>query len=200
MEPTNSLGMKFRLIPPGQFLMGSPESEAKRDANEHQHQVTITNPYLLGVFPVTQAEWTKVTGNNPSYFQQSSGFMKIFNIKNITIEERERFPVEQVSWEDCQEFLSKLNKDYPLNGYRYDLPTKTEWEYACRAGTTTPYWFGSELNGKQANCVGNYPYGTSTKGPYLKRPSEVAVTPPTRLVYTTRTATCGSGMMPIITN
>ncbi|MCA9108254.1 MAG: formylglycine-generating enzyme family protein, partial [Planctomycetales bacterium] len=79
--------------------------------------------------------------------------------------------VETVSWEDAQEFLQRLAQAEPGTNYR--LPTEAEWEYACRAGTTTPYWFGSALNGEQANCDGNCPHGTESKGPPLMRPVEV---------------------------
>ena len=160
VEVTNGLGMKFRVIPPGTFDMGSPNSEPKRSDDETFHKVTITQPKLLGVYPVTQGEWTKLMGSNPSGFKSVSG------------QDASRFPVEQVSWEDAQKFLTKLNSEHVLDGWRYRLPTEAEWEYACRAGTVTPFWFGSELNGKQANCDGNYPY-QADKGPYLKRPSVV---------------------------
>ena len=159
-EVTNGIGMKFRVIPPGTFDMGSPESEPQRYDDETLHKVTITQPKLLGVYPVTQAEWTKVMGSNPSYFTTVSG------------QDTSRFPVEQVSWDDCQKFLKRLNKSHAMKGWRYRLPTEAEWEYACRAGTVTPFWFGGELNGTQANCDGNRPYQTG-KCPYLQRPSVV---------------------------
>ena len=160
VEVTNSLGMKFHVIPPGTFDMGSPGSEPSRRDAETQHAVTITQPKLLGVYPVTQGEWTQLMGSNPSHFKSVSG------------QDTRRFPVEQVSWEDCQEFLTKLNAGHGLDGWRYRLPTEAEWEFACRSGTVSPFWFGGELNGKQANCDGNYPYETG-KGPYLERPSVV---------------------------
>ncbi|MEY4565224.1 MAG: Serine/threonine-protein kinase PrkC, partial [Planctomycetota bacterium] len=123
---TNSIGMKFRLIKPGTFRMGSPESESGRRGHEHHHQVTLTRPYYLGVYPVTQEEYERVMGSNPSYFKGK------------------RHPVENVSWEDAMAFLSKLNtlaSEKSLGG-SYRLPTEAEWEYACRAGTTTAYSFG----------------------------------------------------------
>jgi formylglycine-generating enzyme required for sulfatase activity len=160
VEVTNSLGMKFRVIPPGTFDMGSPKSEPGRSDNEAIHKVTITQPKLMGIYPVTQGEWTKVMGSNPSHFTSVSG------------QDTSRFPVERVSWEDSQEFLNRMNAAHPMPGWRYRLPTEAEWEYACRAGTVTPFWFGSELNGQQANCDGNHPYQT-VKGPYLERPCVV---------------------------
>ena len=159
-EITNRLGMQFRVIPPGTFEMGSPKAEPERSPDEPLHTVTITQPKLFGVYPVTQGEWTKLMGSNPSHFKTVAG------------QDTSRFPVEQVSWDDCQEFLKKLNAQYAMKGWRYRLPTEAEWEYACRAGTVTPFWFGGELNGQQANCDGNYPY-ESGKGPYVKRPCVV---------------------------
>jgi formylglycine-generating enzyme required for sulfatase activity len=114
----------------------------------------------MGIYPVTQGEWTKVMGSNPSNFKSVSG------------QDTSRFPVEQVSWEDSQEFLDRMNASHGMKGWRYRLPTEAEWEYACRAGTVTPYWLGGELNGRQANCDGNFPYQT-VKGPYLGRPCAV---------------------------
>jgi uncharacterized protein (TIGR02996 family) len=143
----NSIGMRFAWIPPGVFLMGSPDSELERRLDETQHRVRLTKGLWLGVYPVTQAQWQAVLGNNPSYFHG------------------EDLPVEQVSWDDCQEFCAALSR---WDGRQCALPTQAEWEYACRAGTTTPFHFGAILNGTQANCNGNHPYGTKEKGPYLK--------------------------------
>ncbi|MBC8426491.1 SUMF1/EgtB/PvdO family nonheme iron enzyme [bacterium] len=148
-EITNSLGMKLKLIPAGEFQMGSPESEENRWSDEGpQHRVRITRPFYLGVYEVTQSEYEAVMGSNPSKFKGA------------------RLPVETVSWEEAMDFCRKLSA---TEGVEYRLPTEAEWEYACRAGTTTPFSFGSSLNGDQANCDGNYPYGTLTKGAYKKQ-------------------------------
>jgi formylglycine-generating enzyme required for sulfatase activity len=161
---TNSIGMKLVLIPPGEFQMGSPEDEKDRYSDEGpQHRVRLTQPFYLGVHEVTQGEYERVTGTNPSHFMTVSG------------QDPSRFPVEKVSWEDAVEFCRKLSA-LPAErsaGREYRLPTEAEWEYACRAGTTTPFHFGSVLNGREANCDGNYPYGTSEKGPHLKRTTTV---------------------------
>jgi formylglycine-generating enzyme required for sulfatase activity len=128
-EITNSIGMKFRLIRPGTFRMGSPASESGRDNDETQHSVTISKPYYLGIYEVTQEQYERVMGKNPSYFKGA------------------RDPVENVSWEDAVAFIEKLNgmpseKDA---GRVYRLPTEAEWEYACRAGSESAYCFGDTL-------------------------------------------------------
>ncbi len=165
---SNSLGMQFKLIPAGTFTMGSPESEWNqagitwKSYDEVQHEVTLSRDYYMGVYEVTQGEWERVMGENPSCFTG------------------DRNPVECVSWEDCQEFVDKLNAQYKEEleqklgaGWHYRLPSEAEWEYACRGGTTTPYSFGRRLNGDKANCDGNYPYGTDTEGTYLEQTSPV---------------------------
>lgn len=162
VEVTNSIGMKLRLIPPGTFEMGSPSSEPERCDNETLHMVTISEPKLMGTFPVTQNEWTQIIGSNPSHFKSVAG------------QDTGRFPVETVSWDDCQQFLERLNRVEQSHGRRYRLPTEAEWEFSCRAGTMTSFWFGTVLNGKQANCNGNEPYQT-TSGPYLQGTSVVGM-------------------------
>jgi formylglycine-generating enzyme required for sulfatase activity len=155
---TNSLGMKMLWCPPGEFLMGSPEDEEGHRPLENQVQVQISKGFWMARTPVTQGQWQAQMGNNPSYFKGSKDL-----------------PVEQVSWDDAVEFCDKLNAQESLpSGYRYALPTEAQWEYACRAGTTTPFHFGSTLNDTEANCNGtDYPYGTEIKGPYLERTTVV---------------------------
>ena len=128
------------------FLMGSPETEAGRLDNEVLHHVTLTRGFWMGKTAVTQAQWESVMGCNPSRFDG-----------------RDR-PVERVSWDDCQEFVRKINAEGRVV---VSLPTEAQWEYACRAGTTTPYDFGTSLNGSEANCNGNYPYSAVT-GPWRR--------------------------------
>jgi formylglycine-generating enzyme required for sulfatase activity/serine/threonine protein kinase len=119
-----TLGAKFVLIPAGTFTMGSPQSEPGRDNDETQHRVTISSAYYLQTTEVTQGQWKKVMGSNPSKFKNCG----------------DDCPVEQVSWSDVQVFIRKLNSQEGTDKYR--LPTEAEWEYACRAGTTTAYSFG----------------------------------------------------------
>ena len=163
---SKSTGMKLTLIPAGTFTMGSPTGEAERSTDEGPtHTVRITQPFYMGVYEVTQAEYESVMGTNPSSFSKTGdGKSKVSGM------DTGKFPVENVSWEDAQEFCRKLSvKD----GQTYRLPTEAEWEYACRANTTTPFHFGSTLNGDKANVDGTAPYGTTTKGKYLQRVTTV---------------------------
>lgn len=144
--------MAFAWCPPGVFLMGSPESEAGRLDDEQQHEVRLTKGFYAGVHPVTQEQWRAVMGSDPSHFQGDT------------------LPVERVSWEGAQAFCAKVRE---LTGKLVRLPTEAEWEYAARGGTATPFYWGSALNGMQANCNGNRPYGTETTGPYLEATSAV---------------------------
>jgi formylglycine-generating enzyme required for sulfatase activity len=123
--------LEMVLIPAGKFKMGSPASEVGRRSDEKQHEVTLTKPYYMGKYEVTQEQWEAVMGNNPSVRTKGA-----------------RLPVTDVSWNDCQEFIKKLNAK-TNGGYR--LPTEAEWEYACRAGTTTAYFFGNKITPKDAN-------------------------------------------------
>ena len=142
---TNNIGMKFNLIPAGEFLMGSPEDDPDKSSKETpQHRVRITKPYYLGVYEVTQGEYQKVMGKNPSEF------------KGLTR------PVEQVSWEDATEFCRKLSQMDTRFNYR--LPTEAEWEYACRAGTTTRYMCGDDLEPDYGWFKSNSSYQTHPVG------------------------------------
>jgi formylglycine-generating enzyme required for sulfatase activity len=122
------------LIAKGTFLMGSPVSEKKRDQDEELHQVSISKDFFLGTFLVTQAQYEKVMGKNPSYFQGDK-------VKG----DSSNHPVEQVSWEDAVEFCKKLSElpEEKKAGRVYRLPTEAEWEYACRAGSKAAYSRGA---------------------------------------------------------
>jgi len=162
----NGLGLEMVWIQPGTFLMGSPPEEADRSDDETQHEVTLTNGYWIGKHELTQAAWTEVMGENPSKFTESGP----------------NAPVEQVSWEEAMDFCRKLTEREAKSGtvpagWEYSLPTEAQWEYACRAGTTTPFSFGSVLDGTQANCDGTNPYGTTKKGPYLEKTTPVGSYP-----------------------
>ena len=133
VEETVDLGqgvsLDLVLIPAGTFIMGSPESEG-RSRHEKQYEVTLTKPFYLGIYTVTQEQWFEIMGKNPSSTQGA------------------KLPVTEVSWEDCQKFIKKLNEK-TSGGYR--LPTEAEWEYACRAGTTAAYSFGAKITPQDAN-------------------------------------------------
>jgi formylglycine-generating enzyme required for sulfatase activity len=143
---TNSIGMEFKRIPVGTFFMGSPVGEKNRNPDEGIRLVEIRNPFYLGIYEVTQAQWRTVMGNNPSYFIGDDR------------------PVEQVSWNDVSAFIDQLNAIEETDKYR--LPTEAEWEYACRSGTAGPFSFGNCLSTTEANYNGNYPYSGCMKGEY----------------------------------
>ena len=133
-ESTNSIGMEFKLIPAGTFTMGE---------GDDAHEVTLTQPFKMGVHEVTQAQYEKVMGVNPSGFRGADN------------------PVEKVSWNDAVEFCRKLS-ELPAEkaaGNVYRLPTEAEWEYACRAGTTTKYSFGDD-----ESELGNYAWSLENSG------------------------------------
>lgn len=147
-------------IPPGTFRMGSPLIEIDRGEEETEHPVTIGKPFWMGRYPVTQEEYEQIVGNNPSSFKGS------------------HHPVESVTWDEAIQYcailtsLARTAGSLP-SGYEYRLPTEAQWEYACRAGTTTATAFGETLNSNQANFNGNYPYAETRKGPYLERTTSV---------------------------
>jgi sulfatase modifying factor 1 len=150
------LGLELMPIPAGEFLMGSPDDEDLRRDNETQHQVTISKPFWMGKYPVTQGQWEKVMGDNPSDFKEAG----------------KDAPVECVGWDDAMEFCRKVNQREAREGrlpqgYEFTLPTEAQWEYACRAGTTTVFHFGDSLSSHQANFDGNHPYGDAEEGPFL---------------------------------
>jgi formylglycine-generating enzyme required for sulfatase activity len=168
----SSIGMKLAYIPPGEFMMGSPKIEqdqaikhgAARDyfrAESPQHKVKISKGFYLGVYTVTQVEYEKVMGNNPSWFS-ASGDGK----KEVAGLDTRHFPVERVSWDEAKEFCKKLSAK---EGKEYRLPTEAEWEYACRAETTTPFHFGESISTDQANYNGESVFGSGMKGENRKR-------------------------------
>jgi uncharacterized protein (TIGR02996 family) len=173
---TNSIGMELVLIPPGTFLMGSPPTEEGRDNDEGpQHEVTITRPFYVGVYQVTQEEYERVMGSNPSWFSASGGGKDKVKGKNTR-----RFPIENVSWDDAVEFCRRLSGLPEEKHARrlYRLPTEAEWEYSCRGGASDskPFYFKEPmpfLCSTQANFEGNYPYGGAPKGEYLERTTTV---------------------------
>jgi formylglycine-generating enzyme required for sulfatase activity len=137
---TNTIGMEFVPIPPGEFEMGSPSDEEGRwSAEGPVHHVNIGYAFYMGRYGVTQKQWRAIMGDNPSYFKGDN------------------LPVEQVSWYDAQEFIKKLNEKEITDKYR--LPSEAEWEYACRAGTTSRYSFGNS-----ESKLGDYAWYSDNSG------------------------------------
>jgi formylglycine-generating enzyme required for sulfatase activity len=152
----NSISMELTYIPGAKpYMMGSAAGEALRDKDEGpQRKVTIGKEFWMGKYEVTQAEYEKVMGTNPSLFRDCA-----------------RCPVEAVSWEDAREFLKKLNA--VSERFVYRLPTEAEWEYAARAGSGSAFSSGDSLSANQANFDSRYPYGEGSKGEYKVRPVDV---------------------------
>ena len=165
-------GIKFQMvyIPGGTFTMGSPESEEGRDDDEGpQHDVTVP-PFFMGKYPVTQGQWKEIASRTdlkvkldlklePSYFKEP--------YQDI---DRWHRPVERVSWYEAVEFCERLSK---LTQRNYRLPSEAEWEYACRAGTTTPFYFGNTITPELVNYDGQYVYGNAQKGEYREETTPV---------------------------
>lgn len=156
----NPLGMKFIYILPGTFMMGSAANERGANDDEKQHQVTISRPFYLQAAEVTQGQWKRIMGNNPSYFKHCG----------------EDCPVESVSWNNVYEFIKRLNRKVGSDKYR--LPTEAEWEYACRAGTTTRFYTGKCLSTDEANYQGNFPFFGCPYGKYKSETVKVGSFPP----------------------
>ncbi|MFO0806321.1 MAG: formylglycine-generating enzyme family protein [Gemmataceae bacterium] len=196
---SQTLGMEFALIHPGEFRMGSPGEEPYRRADETEHRVKLTKAWYMGVHEVTQEDYEKLMGANPSHFSKNgAGSAKVNGL------DTKRFPVEMTSWFDAAEFCNRLSvKDgyepyYKLadvkkngvtiteaavtiaggNGYR--LPSEAEWEFACRAGTTTPFHYGKESSEHTANVkalLDTGGYGASPKWKELGRTTKVGSYP-----------------------
>jgi formylglycine-generating enzyme required for sulfatase activity len=153
----NGVTLEMVKIPGGRFLMGSPETEAQRYDNESpQHYVDVPE-FWMGKYVVTQQQWQAIMGNEPSYFKGKNR------------------PVERVSWNDATKFCQKLSKK---TGRDYRLPSEAEWEYACRAGTTTPFYFGETITGELANYKASETYADEPKGEYREQTTPVGQFPP----------------------
>jgi len=153
----DGLTLEMVSIPGGRFLMGSPLSEEGRESYESPQRWVNVPPFFLGKYPVTQGQYQEVMGNNPSRFKGASR------------------PVEQVSWEEATEFCEKLSQ---RTGRFYRLPSEAEWEYACRAGTTTPFYFGETITTDLVNYDGDYTYGSAPAGVDREQTTAVGSFPP----------------------
>lgn len=162
---SHHLDLEMVTISGGTFMMGSPPGEENRYSDEGpQHEVTV-QPFLMGKYPVTQAQWRAVAAMpkvNRKLKSEPSKFKG---------DER---PVERVSWYEAVEFCDRISR---YTGRAYRLPSEAEWEYGCRAGTTTPFCFGETITTDIANYNGNY-YGNGPKGEYRKRTTDVGSFPP----------------------
>ncbi len=157
----NNINLEMVAIPPGTFLMGSPDTEeGHRDDESPQHEVTVKS-FFMGKYPVTQAQWQAVA-SLPQVNRELDPNPSIFKGANR--------PVESVSWYDVVEFCERLSIK---TGHPYRLPSEAEWEYACRAGTTTPFHFGETITTELANYKGNDTYGTGVKGEYRQETTPV---------------------------
>jgi uncharacterized protein (TIGR02996 family) len=186
-ELVNSLGMKLVLIPPGTFQMGSPAGEEGRDDGEGPlHEVELTRPFYLGAYQVTQRQFKRVTGYNPSFFSNDgtrrAGATYDFGDPaggkaNVARLDTSDYPVELVSWDEAVEFCRQLtekerNERKIGREQEYRLPSEAEWEYSCRGGAASsqPFHFGDTLSSDLANFNGGHPYGGADKGPSLSTP------------------------------
>jgi formylglycine-generating enzyme required for sulfatase activity len=181
LERDNSVLMTFVRLPKGTFYMGW-------DGEKKGTKTEIKEDFEIAIHDVTQGQWQAVMGNNPSWFSRKGGARKY--LLDISDEELKLFPVEQVSWDDAQEFIKKLNAKERGRGYLYRLPTEAEWEYACRGGATSEeecsYHFyidkpTNDLSSEQANFNGTFPFGKVSKGKYLGRPTRVGAYPSNKL-------------------
>jgi formylglycine-generating enzyme required for sulfatase activity len=162
VEKLGDIGLDMILIPGGTFLMGSPEDEPDRSNDEGpQHEVDVSQ-FFMGRYPVTQDQWKFVAEQLPQINRKLS--------PNPSEFKGDRRPVEQVSWYDAVEFCDRLSR-YTHREYR--LPSEAEWEYACRAGTTTPFYFGKTLTPELANYDGDFTYNDGPKGEYREATTSV---------------------------
>lgn len=153
---SKSVSLEMVSIPSGSFVMGASEDEENSNADERPQHLVNVPAFFMGKYPITQAQYEAVMGTNPSDFKDKP--------------DSPSRPVENVSWEDAQAFCKKLSE---LTKREYHLPSEAQWEYACRAGTTTPFHFGETISTELANYNGNYTYGIGEKGEYREETTPV---------------------------
>jgi formylglycine-generating enzyme required for sulfatase activity len=170
-EAVEAPSLTMLWIPPGRFWMGSPEDEPERRSDEGPQHLVQLQGFFLAQTPITQAQWRKVAQWRPT---KGEGAWNQKLNPNPSYFKGDQRPVESVSWEDAMEFCRRLSQ---RTGRRYSLPSEAQWEYACRAGTTTPFHFGSTISTKLANYNGNSVYGDGEKGEYRQQTMDVASFP-----------------------
>ncbi len=153
IEKTYDIDLAMVYIPSGEFMMGSNEIDREKPI----HNVTIKQPFYMSKYPITQVQWQAIMGNNPAKFKDDNR------------------PVEKVSWNDAIKFCEKLSN---LTNKNYRLPSEAEWEYACRANRTSPFYFGETITTELANYNGNKAYGSEPRGKYRQQTTDVGIFPP----------------------
>lgn len=153
-----ALPLRMVQIPAGEFLMGSPPTEAQREEKEGPQRAIQVPSFYMGAFAITQQQFESIMGKNPSYFTDDEG------------KDGANLPVEQVAWQDADDFCKKLSKQ---TGRTYRLPSEAEWEYACRAGTTTPFCFGETLTTEIANFFADFSFTENFEENYRNTPVAV---------------------------
>lgn len=157
----NLFGIEFVRVVAGSFMMGSDKAENEKPI----HKVVLQNGFWMGKYEVTIGEWKAVMGDIPPKLK----------IADVRFQESDKQPIVYVSWDEAQEFITKLNA--ASDGFDYRLPTEAEWEYAARAGTATDFSFGDRLSSVQANFNGNFPFGGAAKGNFLSKTMPVGSYP-----------------------
>ena len=170
-EADDATSLTMLWMPPGRFWMGSPEEEPERRSNEGPQHLVQLQGFFLSQTPITQAQWRQVADWKPNKGERAWSKKLNPNPSRFNGEQR---PVEQVSWEDAMEFCHRLSQ---RTGRHYTLPSEAQWEYACRAGTTTPFHWGATISTNLANYNGREVYGDGEKGEYRQQTMDVASFP-----------------------
>ncbi len=174
----NGITLEMLAIPGGTFLMGSPQDEKDSFGDERpQHEVNVP-PFFIGKYPITQEQWRAIASRTDLKVDPSAPLRVNLDLNPAYFKDRpdsDRRPVEQVNWYDAIEFCARLSK---LTGREYRLPSEAGWEYACRAGTTTPFYFGETITGELANYRASETYAGEAKGEYREETTPVGQFPP----------------------
>ena len=170
-EAVEAPSLTMLWIPPGRFWMGSPEDEPERRSNEGPQHLVQLQGFFLTQTPITQAQWRQVAQWRPTNGEDAWNQKLNPNPSHFKGDQR---PVESVSWEDAMEFCRRLSQ---RTGRNYTLPSEAQWEYACRAGTATPFHFGATISTKLANYNGKDEYGDGAKGDVRQQTTDVASFP-----------------------